>query len=68
MENNVPDYTCDLNYEAEYNRLFEENKKLKAECSYWQDLYKEEEQRCRWMRAALKAVEVIFGRNFNEID
>lgn len=68
MKNDVCDYACDLNYEAEYNRLFEENEKLKAECRYFQDLYKEEEQRCRRMRGALRAVEVIFGRKFDEID
>ena len=50
--------TCDLDYKAEYNRLREENAKLKEEI----DFYRSMEQEAGRMKAQLDMVYMIFGR------
>lgn len=52
------DYTeADLDYKAEYERLKDENKKLKDEIYYYRDMVNEFEK----MRAQLDIVYLIFG-------
>ena len=63
--------TCDLDYkaeykrlEAEYKRLEEEKCKMLCEIDYWKNRFDQEKEEKDFMRGALKAVEVIFGRSF----
>jgi hypothetical protein len=57
--------TCGLNYEAEYNRLQEEHKKLWAENQYLHEEVKQKEFELRWHNGFRSAVEIIFGKVHN---
>jgi predicted nuclease with TOPRIM domain len=59
------DLTCTLNYEAEYNRLNEEFKKLKADRDYLQEELKATDRELIWHRGFRTAVENIFGKQNN---
>lgn len=56
--------TAGLNYEAEYNRLLEEHKKLCAELDYKNQLIKEKEDSLSILNAQMNVVHLIFGRNY----
>ena len=50
--------TCEINYEAEYNRLLEENAKLKMKLEYLDGAGRENQI----LKAKLEMVYLIFGR------
>lgn len=50
--------TCGINYEAEYNRLLEENAKLKMKFEYLDGAGRENQI----LKAKLEMVYLIFGR------
>ena len=56
--------TCGLNYEAEYYRLLEENKKLRAELSDKNMQIREMEDSICRLSAQMEVVHLIFGRNY----
>lgn len=58
--------TCSLNYEAEYNRLLDEMGKAKCEIAYWKERCEDAEKKEKFYHGALRAVEVIFGRKFED--
>lgn len=59
------DITCNLNYEAEYNRLLKEFEKLKADRDYLAEELKVADREARWHHGFRTAVEIIFGKSNN---
>lgn len=53
--------TCDLDYKAEYERLFCEREKCMSEADYWREIAKNAEAEVVVLRAKLEMVELIFG-------
>lgn len=61
MENSK---TCGLNYEAEYNRLLDENKALRERMLDAERKAKETGRDVEILRAQMEVVHLIFGRNY----
>lgn len=53
--------TCSMNYEAEYNRLMDEHKKLCDKVHTLQRELAQSEQEMSWQKGFQYAVELIFG-------
>ena len=53
--------TCDLDYKAEYERLFCEREKYMSEAEYWRSVSRRAEREVETLRAKLEVVELIFG-------
>ena len=53
--------TCDLNYKAEYERLFCEREKYMSEADHWREIAKRAEVERDTLRAKVEMVELIFG-------
>lgn len=53
--------TCDLDYKAEYERLFCEREKYMSEAEYWHEIAQRAEKKAETLQAKMEVVELIFG-------
>lgn len=53
--------TCDLDYKAEYERLFCEREKYMYEAEYWHEIAQRAEKKAETLQAKMEVVELIFG-------
>ena len=57
----MSELTADLNYKAEYERLFCEREKYMSEAEHWREIARRAERKAETLQAKMEVVELIFG-------